>query len=615
LKKRLGIFETHDSDGVADEYIFYLLDDLVKNLSHLVIVCNGEYNEESIIKFKNYTPDIYIRDNYGFDFGAYKDTLIDFMGWDKIHEYDELVLLNDTCYGPLFPFEVMFSEMDNRNVDFWGITEVEQIKSEEYFIPYHISSYFFVFRKSLLLSKEFMSYWTNLEYPTTLDLLVNACELGLTKYFTDYGYKCGSYVDCSPFSGNMPLACCFIYFDVYRLTAIQGCPLVKRKAFTWNFLSMIDYNSCDAARRTLDYIDSKTNYDIRLIWENLIRFADPVVLYNMLHLHYVVPHDFCYNADILNTRRIDFISSDISSLLTGSKNQLGEFDYVCIIPDDTVDTSVHPSVNRSYNSLLRENISKNDNYIKNIISCFDKNPLLGVLFAPGLREVHCPTDYNKEYCVDIIKKLKLRCKLSDDSFSIPIGKAFWFRPSALKTLLAYSFELSDFSARSSLNPTIERVIPYAAQHEGFFCGTVSTSESASLYSVLHQSLAHVRLTQSFEYADYITVSNESMERFDQLSGFFSKCSRFYIFGARRFGSQCMEKLSKDINIDGFVVSDGHKVANSTIHGISVFELSELSPDENMGVIVAVGPKKIDEVLRLLDDRGFKNVIKYIPKTI
>ena len=61
--RRLGIFCFFDKEGIVDSYIDYLLEDLKKNLSRLIIVINGYVNCEGREIFEKYTQDIIIRNN------------------------------------------------------------------------------------------------------------------------------------------------------------------------------------------------------------------------------------------------------------------------------------------------------------------------------------------------------------------------------------------------------------------------------------------------------------------------------------------------------------------------------------------------------------------------
>lgn len=47
----------------------------------------------------------------------------------------ELVFCNDSCYPPLKPFSLVFSEMQKRECDFWGLTKNHEISP-------HIQSFF-----------------------------------------------------------------------------------------------------------------------------------------------------------------------------------------------------------------------------------------------------------------------------------------------------------------------------------------------------------------------------------------------------------------------------------------------------------------------------------------
>lgn len=93
--KRCAIFLYYDKQGIVDDYVIYLLNDLNKNIDKLLIVCNGTINEESEKKFRTVTQDILLRANSGFDVGGYREGLFQ-IGFDNLRRYDEIVLLNYT---------------------------------------------------------------------------------------------------------------------------------------------------------------------------------------------------------------------------------------------------------------------------------------------------------------------------------------------------------------------------------------------------------------------------------------------------------------------------------------------------------------------------------------
>ena len=140
--KRLGIFCTYDSEGIVDDYILYLLQEIKKILTHLTIVSNGEPTPESRKKLLQFTDDLIIRDNSGFDMEAWRQGILKQKNF--LSEYDELLIFNDSFYGPLYPFEEVFSRMDKDypDADFWGLTihgKVETVQMSTYgYLPEHL---------------------------------------------------------------------------------------------------------------------------------------------------------------------------------------------------------------------------------------------------------------------------------------------------------------------------------------------------------------------------------------------------------------------------------------------------------------------------------------------
>lgn len=49
--KRLGIFFFYEKNGDVDDFITYYLADLNKNLTELVVVCNGKLSEQGRAAF------------------------------------------------------------------------------------------------------------------------------------------------------------------------------------------------------------------------------------------------------------------------------------------------------------------------------------------------------------------------------------------------------------------------------------------------------------------------------------------------------------------------------------------------------------------------------------
>lgn len=250
--KRIGIFCFYDKDGIVDEYIEFLLDELSHCLSRLVIVVNGEINDKGKLIFKKYTDELHIRENKGFDGGAYKDVLINVLGWHEVQKYEELILCNDTFYGPFVSFESIFNRMKRDNTDFWGLNY--------YFnkVANHLQSYFLVFRKEILHGSDLIDYFDKNISILSSDItdVYGDFELGLFYYLNNLGYSFSAYSKDNPYN-------IFQYSDI----SIRefNMPILKKKAFS---PKSIVWNN---AMNTLKYLSLNNDYDINLILSSINR--------------------------------------------------------------------------------------------------------------------------------------------------------------------------------------------------------------------------------------------------------------------------------------------------------------------------------------------------------
>ena len=198
---RLAIFVFYDPQGTVDRYVTYLLEALRPNVTRLVVVSNTELDSSNRERLERCCDDLFVRENRGLDAAAFKQGLVSFCGWEEVRKYDEVVLLNDTFFGPITSFDAMFFDMASRAVDFWGMaagysTENTERKVKYGFAPEHIQSYFIVFRQSMVQSQAFYDYWQGYDdsMNTYLDV-VTEHELVMTKHFQDLGFRWDIYAN------------------------------------------------------------------------------------------------------------------------------------------------------------------------------------------------------------------------------------------------------------------------------------------------------------------------------------------------------------------------------------------------------------------------------------
>ena len=119
--RRLVVYVVFDRRGGVDDYVAFALAGLRDHADRVLVVVNGSLTDEGRAKLEPLSDEILVRPNVGFDIWAHKDAL-DHVG-ASIEEFDEVVLTNDTWFGPVRPFAPVFAEMDARPVHFWGLTD------------------------------------------------------------------------------------------------------------------------------------------------------------------------------------------------------------------------------------------------------------------------------------------------------------------------------------------------------------------------------------------------------------------------------------------------------------------------------------------------------------
>ena len=156
--KRLLIYLTYDKQNIIDDYIGYFLRSMRSITDTIVAVCNMPYIEKGLPNLSDYADRIFYRENKGLDCGGFKDALCQFIGWDQLKEYDELILANDSFYGPFKDIGHIFAEMEARHLDFWGLMKrgsgAYGATGKD---PEHILSFFYVFQTPMIHSPDFRS--------------------------------------------------------------------------------------------------------------------------------------------------------------------------------------------------------------------------------------------------------------------------------------------------------------------------------------------------------------------------------------------------------------------------------------------------------------------------
>ena len=265
--KRLLVYCFYDSKGIVGDFVLYFLEKLKKYCSEIVIVINGNIENSSKEKLQKYSDNIILRENKGYDSGAFKEVVEKF-GVEYFRKFDEVIFANSTFYGPVFELESVFKKMEeNNNIDFWGITKHSDLKYQMAGkkIGEHVQSYFLAYKKSVLISPYFEEYWKNIKIPNNYEEAIANYELYTTDYFESKGFKSGSYIE----KNNVPSGEASFY-DTNELVKNGLLPFVKRKIFYTEKGAIKSYIK-GGTTALIDLIQKNTGYDINLIYDDIKR--------------------------------------------------------------------------------------------------------------------------------------------------------------------------------------------------------------------------------------------------------------------------------------------------------------------------------------------------------
>lgn len=443
--KRAAVYSFFDQQGKVDGYIEYFLDDFIKNIERLVIVSNSSLKKEEKAKLEKYTTEILERENKGFDIWGYK-TGLEYIGWDELIQYDEIVIANNTIMGPVFSLNCMFEEMSKREVDFWGITRHYQFDGDPFgcneygYIPEHIQSYFMVFRKRMISAKEFQSYWEKLPMLHNYNEAVGMHETAFTKRFADMGFSWDTYVDTSDYK-TLSL---FPLMD-YPVALIRDkkCPIIKKRAFFQDYNNLMLGTVGQQTVELYEYIRDHTDFDVNYIWDTILRTCHQADFQKCLQLNYILSSEeigdnedykklskyktalfmhlyFDDLADVslryasampeyadiyittnteekkrvfqekfkqlrcnrLEIRVVPNRGRDVSSLLVSLQDVLPRYDIACFYHDKKSGQVMPGSVGESFGYKCAENVLYNKNFVYRVLKTFDENPRLGLLSPP-----------------------------------------------------------------------------------------------------------------------------------------------------------------------------------------------------------------------------------------
>lgn len=240
---RLAIFVHYDTMNRVGAADMHLIRSLASVTSRLVVVSNSNLDEDDVRRVRLYSGEVLIRPNEGLDFAAWRDA-IRHLGWEYLWSFDELLLINNSCFGPVSSFHDMFAAMEADPADFWGISsfpespcsdrpEAAALPGRD--IPFHLQSYFMLFRRRVVKSSAFYNFWRGVENKESLVDVVASYEVQMTRKLLQAGFTTATWVpglEYLQIAGAADPRYNAPYNDPYRAWLL-GSPLVKKRAWQY----------------------------------------------------------------------------------------------------------------------------------------------------------------------------------------------------------------------------------------------------------------------------------------------------------------------------------------------------------------------------------------------
>ncbi len=442
--RRIAIYVIFDKDGKLDGFRRYYLAELRKETERIVAVVQGTLSPESRRELEALTDDFFVRDNTGLLTYAWQAGL-EHIGWDVLAEYDELLMLNDSFFGPFFPLAELFRDVEKSDADFYGVMKNFEEKAYTQIAGRPLKHghfrgsicYFYIIRKRLLHSHEFRKYWSRKpEIKCDWDTYFFN-EMDFYDYVMDAGFKIDAYQSDTLkgyFFDNLSHNMC-------RLIEGDRIPFARIRPFGTDVKDQaLSIGYASDPRSTLEYIDKHTDYDANLIWDFLLRTKNLSHIWNQLQLEYVVPRDsvekpFTYGgklAVILHVYYTDLVEKmaeycshfpentdyyittvheDTQKAVEAEFSRRGlhfvcrarrnvgvamstlwvtyadvvtsgTYEYLCYFHDKKSPYAQFAMQGEQFAARCYENLFGTASVVRNIINLFEENPRLGVLGAP-----------------------------------------------------------------------------------------------------------------------------------------------------------------------------------------------------------------------------------------
>ncbi len=294
--RRICLFAGYDTDGVIDETVVAYVRELSR-FADVYYLADCALEAGELDKLAPYTQARWAIRHGRYDFGSYSMLARDLVGWDTIATYDELLLVNDSCYL-LRPLDELFDRMRGRPAHWWGlqathesftegdldrlghplplddlVTEAREVRPWRLSDIFHVGSYFLAFRSEVVGDAGFRHRLDTVASQSDKNDIIRKYEIGISSYLALRGYQVTTFVD-----GVLP------FHPIYQESALrlidEGFPFLKRQ-----FLHENQFDVPDLDHWKERVLAASPGADVEAMEQNLWRVSPSYNLQRALDIH------------------------------------------------------------------------------------------------------------------------------------------------------------------------------------------------------------------------------------------------------------------------------------------------------------------------------------------
>jgi len=540
--RRLVIYTFYDRRGEVEEYVLQALAGLRPHAARLIVVVNGDLGQAARSMLHAACDLLIQRENSGLDVGAQR-AVLETLG-SAVEEYDEILLTNDTWYGPIPSFGRVFERMNAQSAHFWGMTAHTAASPHPLTrtgsVPYHVQSHWIAIRRGMTASAAWGRYWEHLPPIRDYRDAVLLHESRFTEHFHALGFTSAAAFDADRY----PSENASLWMPEQLLD--DGCPILKRRVLFHPPLAL-DRHAVVGSWVIRSML--RAGFPESVLWTDLARNVQPKVLSTNAGLLEILPtDDTSYDpsqrlriavvahvfyedmtdaimdradalpggydlfittptrdkADLIEgiARRrrpvdrrteIRVVASndgrDQSAFLIGARDVLlDDYDLIVKLHSKRTPQDGH-NIGRHFGSQQFDNLLASRGYAANVVGLFQRQPHLGIVYPPAIH-IGYPTLgqawwANKPAFVRLCRMLGIHVPLDESSPLAPFGSMYIARPDALRLMVEHDWRYSDFGGADQyrdggLAHVLERMPSYAAAERGYITRTILTPEYAAI---------------------------------------------------------------------------------------------------------------------------------------